>query len=96
MAEIKAPPSINLPALRPIEPNSVPEMTDKPTNGSSNGSLVTRKIKACPELPPGKRFYLPKYCLLHFVAFFHVGSLLSTNKKALDLTNSSIFHSGRR
>ena len=54
MAEIKAPPSINLPALRPIEPNSVPEMTDKPTNGSSNGSLVTRKIKACPELPPGK------------------------------------------
>merc|ERR1719278_1731678 len=24
MAEIKAPPSINLPALRPIEPNSVP------------------------------------------------------------------------
>ena len=58
MAEIKAPPSINLPALRPIEPNSVPEMTDKPTNGSSNGSLVTRKIKACPELPPGKTFYL--------------------------------------
>jgi len=55
MAEIKAPPSINLPALRPIEPNSVPEMTDKPTNGSSNGSLVTRKIKACPELPPGCR-----------------------------------------
>ena len=62
MAEIKAPPSINLPALRPIEPNSVPEMTDKPTNGSSNGSLVTRKIKACPELPPGKTFYLHIYC----------------------------------
>ena len=53
MAEIKAPPSINLPALRPIEPNSVPEPT-MPTNGSSNGSAVTRKIKACPELPPGK------------------------------------------
>ena len=55
MAEIRAPPSINLPALRPIEPNSVPELT-MPTNGSSNGSLVTRKIKACPELPPGKTF----------------------------------------
>ena len=61
MAEIRAPPSINLPALRPIEPNSVPEPT-MPTNGSSNGSAVTRKIKACPELPPGKTFYLPKYC----------------------------------
>ena len=43
--------------------------------------------------------------LLHFVAFFHVASLLSTgadnekvgvvNKKALELTNSSVFHRAR-
>ena len=51
--------------------------------------------------------------LLHFVAFFHVASLLFTgidnkkvevdnekvgvdNKKALELTNSSVFHRGRQ
>ena len=69
MAEIKAPPSINLPALRPIEPNSVPELTMPANgkNGSSNGSLVTRKIKACPELPPGKTFHLPKYCFKNLI-----------------------------
>ena len=42
--------------------------------------------------------------LLHFVAFFHVASLFSTevdngevgldNEKALELTNSTIFHRG--
>ena len=45
-------------------------------------------------------------CLLHFVAFFHVASLLSTgvdsekvgvdNEKALELTNSTVFHRGRQ
>ena len=45
-------------------------------------------------------------CLLHFVAFFHVASLFSTrvdnkkvgvdNKKALELTHSTIFHRGRQ
>ena len=44
--------------------------------------------------------------LLHFVAFFHVASLLSTgvdnekvgvdNEIALELTNSTIFHRGRQ
>ena len=44
--------------------------------------------------------------LLHFVAFFHVASLFSTgvenkkvgvdNKKALELTNSTVFHRGRQ
>ena len=44
--------------------------------------------------------------LLHFVAFFHVASLLSTgvdnekvgvdNEKALELTNSTVFHRGRQ
>ena len=44
--------------------------------------------------------------LLHFVAFFHVESLLSTgvdnkkvgvdNEKALELTNSAVFHRGRQ
>ena len=44
--------------------------------------------------------------LLHFVAFFHVASLISTevdnrkvgvdNKKALELTNSAVFHRGRQ
>ena len=44
--------------------------------------------------------------LLHFVAFFHVASLLSTgvenkkvgvdNEKALELTNSPVFHRGRQ
>ena len=53
MGEIKAPASINmLPALKPIE-SAVPELT-LPSNGSSNGSVVTKKIKSCPELPPGK------------------------------------------
>ena len=37
--------------------------------------------------------------LIYFVAFFHVASLLSTgvdNKKALELTNSTVFHRGRQ
>ena len=52
-----------------------------------------------------KQIYLDKIDLLNFVAFFHVASLLSTgvdnkkvgvdNEKALELTNSTIFHSGR-
>ena len=47
-----------------------------------------------------------KKYLLHFVAFFHVASLFSTgvenkkvgvdNKKALELTNSTVFHRGRQ
>ena len=47
-----------------------------------------------------------KQSLLHFVAFFHIASLLSTgvdnekvgvdNKKALELTNNSVFHRGRQ
>ena len=47
-----------------------------------------------------------KLSLLHFVAFFHVASLFSTgvenkkvgvdNKKALELTNSTVFHRGRQ
>ena len=49
--------------------------------------------------------YLSLY-LLHFVAFFHVASLFSTgvdnkkvgvdNDKALELTNSTVFHRGRQ
>ena len=47
-----------------------------------------------------------KSYLLHFVAFFHVASLFSTgvdnkkvgvdNEKALELTNSTVFHRGRQ
>ena len=47
-----------------------------------------------------------KIVLLHFVAFFHVASLFSTgvdnkkvgvdNEKALELTNSTVFHRGRQ
>ena len=47
-----------------------------------------------------------KFDLLHFVAFFHVASLFSTgvdnkkvgvdNEKALELTNSTVFHRGRQ
>ena len=47
-----------------------------------------------------------KESLLHFVAFFHVASLFSTgvdnkkvgvdNEKALELTNSTVFHRGRQ
>ena len=50
--------------------------------------------------------YLPTDALLHFVAFFHVASLSSTgvenkkvgvdNEKALELTNSPVFHRGRQ
>ena len=46
------------------------------------------------------------YILLHFVAFFHVASMLSKgvdnekvgvdNEKALELTNKTVFHRGRR
>ena len=51
-------------------------------------------------------FYNLQYLnyLLHFVAFFHVASLFSTgvdnekvgvdNEKALELTNSTVFHRG--
>ena len=51
-------------------------------------------------------FLFIKIHLLHFVAFFHVASLFSTgvenkrvgvdNKKALELTNSTVFHRGRQ
>ena len=44
--------------------------------------------------------------LLHFLAFFHVASMFSTgvdnkkvgvdNEKALELTNSTVFHRGRQ
>jgi hypothetical protein len=50
--------------------------------------------------------YMRKYGLLHFVAFFHVASLFSAgvdnkkvgvdNEKALELTNSTVFHRGRQ
>ena len=53
MGEIKAPASINMPALKPLLESAVPELII-PSNGSSNGSVVTKKIKSCPELPPGK------------------------------------------
>ena len=50
---------------------------------------------------------VPPICgLLHFVAFFHVASLFSAgvdnkkvgvdNEKALELTNSTVFHRGRQ
>ena len=42
---------------------------------------------------------IPPKCLLHFVAFLHVASLFSTgvdNKKALELTNSTLFYKGRQ
>ena len=56
---------------------------------------------------PAKHANLFRYvCLLHFVAFFHVASLFSTgvdnekvgvdNEKALELTNSTVFHRGRQ
>ena len=59
-------------------------------------------------LPPCtlELFLLTLLSLLHFVAFFHVASLLSTgvdnkkvgvdNEKALELTNSTVFHRGRQ
>ena len=53
-----------------------------------------------------KSFLFFQICLLHFVAFFHVASLFSTgldnekvgvdNEKALELTNSTVFHRGRQ
>ena len=63
--DLKGPSSINLPPLKPLEPAETEIVTmNHSSNGSSNGStnkdkdgtVVTRKIKACPELPPGK-FY---------------------------------------
>ena len=54
-----------------------------------------KKIPSCANL-----------ALLHFVAFFHVASLFSAgvdnkkvgvdNEKALELTNSTVFHRGRQ
>ena len=58
-SEIKAPPSINLPALRPLDPSDSPDIVPltSSSNGSSNGAkkdvVVTKKIKAGPDLPPG-------------------------------------------
>ena len=63
--DLKGPSSINLPPLKPLEPAETEIVTmNHSSNGSSNGStnkdkdgtVVTRKIKACPELPPGKFF----------------------------------------
>ena len=52
------------------------------------------------------RWAVIKYVLLHFVAFFHVASLFSAgvdnkkmgvdNEKALELTNSTVFHRCRQ
>ena len=64
---------------------------------------MCRKL-SIPQNPPLlSDFKLP---LLHFVAFFHVASLFSTgvdnkkvgvdNEKALELTNSTVFHRGRQ
>ena len=49
---------------------------------------------------------IEKIILMHFVAFFHVASLLSSwvdnekvgvdNEKALELTNSTVFLKGRQ
>jgi hypothetical protein len=54
----------------------------------------------------GFRLLCNKILLLHFVAFFHVASLFSAgvdnkkvgvdNEKALELTNSTVFHRGRQ
>ena len=54
----------------------------------------------------GMEFQVRQSYLLHFVAFFHVASLFFTgvenkkvgvdNKKALELTNSTVFHRGRQ
>ena len=55
-------------------------------------------------------YFIPAICtigiLLHFVVFFHVASLFTTgvdnkkvrvdNEKALELTNSTVFHRGRQ
>ena len=53
-----------------------------------------------------REIQIGKNYLLHFVAFFHVASLFSTgvdnkkvgvdNEKALELTNSTVFHRGRQ
>ena len=53
-----------------------------------------------------QKFWVETIDLLHFVAFFHVASLFSTgvdnkkvgvdNEKALELTNSTVFHRGRQ
>ena len=43
--------------------------------------------------------FLENIFLLHFVAFSHVASLFSTgvdNEKALELTNSTVFHRDRQ
>ena len=52
------------------------------------------------------QFACTKIFLLHFVAFFHIASLLSTgvdnekvrvdNEKALELTKCTFFHWGRQ
>ena len=59
--DLKAPASINLPPLKPLEPaESDVIISNGSSNGNGNGkdgSVVTRKIKACPELPPGKNFW---------------------------------------
>ena len=56
-------------------------------------------------IPNFKNLSLGNIYLLYFVAFFHVASLFSTgvdnkkvgrdNEKALELTNSTVFHKGR-
>ena len=75
-------------------------MNFTPKSGSDQYSFIkTRKKNVISHL-------FSKTLLLHFVAFFHVASLLSTrvdnekvgvdNEKALELTNSTVFHRGRQ
>ena len=58
------------------------------------------------DLEPNQLIFHLEQNLLHFVAFFHVASLILyrvdnrkvgvDNKKALELTNSTVFHRGRQ
>ena len=64
--DLKGPSSINLPPLKPLEPAET-EIVNYNSNGSANGTnkdkegtVVTRKIKPCPELPPGN-YYIKTY-----------------------------------
>ena len=82
--DLKGPSSINLPPLKPLEPAETEIVTmNHSSNGSSNGStnkdkdgtVVTRKIKACPELPPGNFFFeffslFSRKNLIFFLNFF--------------------------
>ena len=85
-----------------LEPPTFRLTVERASQLRHEGSVIQRTKKYIENLFWVKKARSIHIFLLHFVAFFHVASLLSTgvdndkvevdNEKALELTNSTVFH----